>query len=92
MATNPVRVPSDVHAEVQAASRLMGCTAPELLERAWRLYRETAEFKGDFEHAQKAFAVGDVDAVATRLYERGMSRAHDRAAAVRGLRREYKKL
>jgi hypothetical protein len=86
MATNPIRVPEDVHLEVLAAARLIGCNASELMERAWNLYRQTPEFVADFELAQKAFSVGDLNAIASRLNEQAADRARQRAAAVDALR------
>ncbi len=88
MATTPIRVPETVHSEVHAAARLMGCNAAELLARAWEAYRQTPEFVADFEYAQKAFSVGDLDAVAHRLHEQAAERASRRAAAVKALRKE----
>lgn len=88
MATNPVRVPEAVHSEVLAAARVLGCNASELLERAWLSFRESPGFVADFEQAQKAFSVGDLDAVASRLFEQSTDRARRRAAAVMALRRE----
>jgi hypothetical protein len=86
MATNPVRVPEAVHNEVHAASRLLGCNASELLERAWQSFRESPAFLADFELAQKAFSIGDLDHVAARLHEQSTDRARERAAAVQALR------
>jgi len=88
MATNPVRVPESVHGEVQAAARLLGCNAAELLARAWEAYRESPEFLSEFAYAQKALSVGDVDAVAHRLHEQAAQRARRRADGVKALRRE----
>jgi len=86
MATNPVRVPETVHNEVHTAARLLGCNAAELLERAWQSFRQSPEFLNDFEQAQKAFSVGDLDHVASRLYEQSAHRAKRRADAVKALR------
>jgi hypothetical protein len=86
MATNPIRVPEDVHNEVLTAARVIGCNASELLERAWNLYRHTPEFVADFELAQKAFSVGDLNAIASRLNEQAADRARQRAASVAALR------
>jgi len=88
MATNPVRVPNAVHGEIHAAARLLGCNASELLERAWQSFRESPEFVAEFELAQKAFSVGDLDLVASRLYEQSSQRAKRRADSVSALRRE----
>ncbi|MFP5325998.1 MAG: hypothetical protein ACLGHT_00780 [Acidimicrobiia bacterium] len=88
MATNPIRVPESVHGEVHAAARLLGCNAAELLARAWEAYRESPEFVAEFEYAQKALSVGDIDAVAHRLHEQATERARRRADAVKALRRE----
>lgn len=78
MATNPVRVPEAVHNEVHTAARLLGCNAAELLERAWESFRESPAFIAEFELAQKAFSVGDLDHVASRLYEHSADRARSR--------------
>lgn len=86
MVTHPIRVPEDVHLEVLVAARLIGCNASELMERAWNLYRQTPEFVADFELAQKAFSVGDLNAIASRLNEQTTDRARQRAAAVDALR------
>lgn len=86
MATNPIRVPESVHGEVHAAARLLGCNASELLARAWEAYRQCPEFVSDFEFAQKALSVGDVDAVAHRLHEQATKRAKRRADAVLAMR------
>lgn len=88
VSTSPVRVPEAVHREVLTASRLFGCNASELLERAWQAYRQSPEFVDDFALAQKAFSVGDVDAVASLLHDRSTERARRRAASVQALRRE----
>ena len=88
MATNPVRVPAAVHNEVHTAARLLGCNAAELLERAWASFRESPGFLAEFELAQKAFSVGDLDHVASRIYEQSADRARSRAAAVKALRHE----
>ena len=86
MPTNPVRVPEAVHNEVHTAARLLGCNAADLLERAWESFRQSAAFIAEFELAQKAFSVGDLDHIASRLYEQSTDRANQRAAAVRALR------
>jgi hypothetical protein len=88
MATNPVRVPEAVHNEVHTAARLLGCNAAELLERAWESFRQSPAFIAEFELAQKAFSVGDLDRVASRLHEQSADRAQRRAAAVKALRRD----
>lgn len=86
MATNPVRVPQAVHNEVHTAARLLGCNAAELLERAWESFRRSPGFLAEFELAQKAFSVGDLDHVASRLHEQSTDRARRRAAEVAALR------
>lgn len=86
VATNPVRVPEDVHGEVLVAARLLGCNAAELLERAWQSFRQSPEFIGEFESARKAFAAGDLDSVASRLAGQSTERARRRADAVLSLR------
>ncbi len=73
------------YTEVQAAAHLLGCNAAELLERAWNAYRQTPDFREDFEHAQKAISVGDLDSIASRLQERSAARAKQRAEAVKAL-------
>lgn len=83
MASSPIRVPEEIHAEVQAASRLLDCSSGELVRRAWEAYRDTPEFQDDFRFAQKAFASGDLGEIAERLRERGEQRAARRAAAIR---------
>lgn len=88
MATNPIRVPESLHGEVHAAARLLGCNAAELLARAWEAYRQSPEFVAEFERAQKALSVGDIDEVAHRLHEQATGRARRRADAVQALRRE----
>jgi len=84
--TTTIRVPVDVHAEVLSASRLLGCTPAELLERAWLAYRQAPEFTDDLDVAQRAFAAGDLAAIAERLRLRGEQRAQARAAAARSRR------
>ena len=81
MSSIPMRVPEDVHSEVQAAARLLDRSPGELLRQAWEVYRKTPEFREDFTAAQKAFASGDVAAIAARLEERGQERAARRAKA-----------
>lgn len=88
MATNPIRVPESVHSEVHAAARVLGCKAAELLARSWEAYRQSPEFVAEFEYAQKALSVGDIDAVAHRLHEHATERARRRANAVKALRRD----
>jgi hypothetical protein len=85
MATTPMRVPESVHQEVSSAARLIGCNAPELLERAWISYRQSPEFLDDFRTAQKALATGDLDLIAARLEESGLNRAKRRAIQVEAL-------
>jgi hypothetical protein len=84
--TMTMRVPEDVHHEVQSAARLLGCPPAELLERAWSSYRQSLEFKEDFSFAQKALAIGDLDAITARLQERSRERAERRAAVARSSR------
>ena len=86
MTTNPVRVPASVHSEVNAAARVLGCNTAELLEKAWNVYRHSPEFASDFDIAQKAFATGDLDYLASRMQEQAAERAQRRAAAVQQLR------
>ncbi len=86
MATNPVRVPESVHTEVQTASRMLGCSTSELMERAWEAFRQSPGFIEEFEFARKAFSVGDLEAVANSLHVQGKNRARERAAAVLALR------
>ncbi|MGP8150756.1 MAG: hypothetical protein ACLPXU_08720 [Acidimicrobiales bacterium] len=88
MATNPVRVPEAVHDEVHTVARLFGCNASELLERAWHSFRQSPEFVTEFEQARKAFSTGDLDQVASRLYEQSAQRAKRRADSVKALRQE----
>jgi hypothetical protein len=88
MSTNPVRVSAEVHAEIHAAARLFGCNAAELLQRAWESYRQTPEFQSDFELAQKAFAIGDLESIANRLHDESKARAKRRAAEVQALRQQ----
>ncbi len=78
----PIRVPDDVHREVQGAARLFGCTPGDLLERAWEAYRKTPEFKGDFELAQKALKAGDVAILADHYRDRRRSRAEAQVAKI----------
>lgn len=86
MATQPVRVPDQVHEEVQNAARLLGCTSGELLARAWLAFRQSPEFREEFAFFQKAFSAGDLDAVTERLRRLGVTRANDRATAGRAER------
>jgi hypothetical protein len=86
MASQPVRVPDEVHEEVQNAARLLGCTSGELLARAWLAYRQSPEFREQFGFFQKAFAKGDIDAITERLRNQAVNRAADRAAAGRARR------
>ncbi|MGK2957729.1 MAG: hypothetical protein ACSLFB_04880 [Acidimicrobiales bacterium] len=86
MVTIPVRVPESVHNEVHTAARLFGCNAAELLERAWESFRQNPEFLAEFEETQKAFSVGDLDNVTSRLYEQSTNRARARGAAVKAMR------
>lgn len=86
MPTQPIRVPEPVHAEVQAASRLLGTPASELLRAAWEAYRETPEFRETFASAQKAFATRDLSALTEHLAEQREERVSRRAARTRRLR------
>jgi hypothetical protein len=88
MSTQPIRVPETVHAEVQAASRLLGTPASELMRCAWEAYRASPEFRETFATAQKAFATGDLSALTEHLAERQADRAARRAARTRRLRDE----
>lgn len=72
--------------EVQAAARMFGCDASELLTRAWQEYRTTPQFVHDYETMQKAFSVGDLDAVTSVMRSRSEERAASRADAVKALR------
>jgi hypothetical protein len=80
----PVRVPDDIHEEVNAAARFLGCTPGELLQRSWEAYRSTSKFKEDFELAQKALAVGDFDALVDHYRSARHARAVTNAARARG--------
>jgi hypothetical protein len=73
----PVRVPEEIHEEVNAASRILGCTPGELLQRSWEAYRATPQFKETFQFAQKALSVGDLGILADHY----RSARHERAAA-----------
>jgi len=86
MSSHPVRVPDEVYDEVQNASRLLGQTPGELLARAWETYRQSPEFREDFTYFQKAFSVGDINAVTGRLREQQTQRAEERVRASRSKR------
>lgn len=86
MPTQPIRVPDRVHAEVQAAARLLGTPASELLRAAWEAYRDSPEFQRTFALAQEAFASGDLSALTQHLAERREDRVAERAARTRRLR------
>lgn len=86
MPTQPMRVPDSVHAEVQAASRLLGTPASDLMRAAWEAYRESPEFRETFTHAQKAFATGNLSALTEHLADRQTDRVARRAARTRRLR------
>ena len=88
MPTQPIRVPEPVHAEVQAASRLLGTPASELMRAAWEAYRESPEFRETFAYAQKAFATGDLSSLTEHLADRQTDRVARRAARTRRLRDE----
>ena len=83
MTTKTVRVPEQVHSEIQSAAEFMGLTPAELIERAWSSYRQSAEFHEDFTLAQRALMEGDTEAVLKRLQERREQRASRRAASAR---------
>ena len=82
----PVRVPDDIHQELQGASRLMGCTPGELLAQAWESFRQSPSFRHDLERAQKAFMAGDLSFLASQYRERRHGRARAKAVAVQELR------
>src|SRR5438270_412049 len=86
MASHPFGVPDEVYDEVHNASRLFGQTPGELLARAWEAYRQSPEFREDFTYFQKAFSVGDINAVTGRLRERQGQRAGERARVSRAKR------
>lgn len=50
---------------------------------------EPREFVGEFAAAQKAFAAGGLDVVASQLHEQSTERARRRADAVKALRRPH---
>lgn len=87
MATQPVRVKEDTYEELQGASRLLGQTPAELLSRAWRLYKESPEFRDEFELARKAFSVGDLNVIADMLEEQSDRWAERAADDIREMRR-----
>jgi len=84
--TNTVRVTETVHNQVHAASRLLGESVSDLLAKAWEQFAQSPAFARDFEEAQKAFSVGDLDHVAEKVFAIGAGRARARADAVKSLR------
>jgi hypothetical protein len=87
MAESPVRVPGTVHSEVHATARLQGRNASDLLTPAWQSFAQSPEVVAEFGLARKAFSVGDLDVVASRLVGLSTDRARRRASAVQALRR-----
>jgi cyanophycinase-like exopeptidase len=85
---SPVRVPEAVQSEVDGAARVLGCNATDLVDRAPRSFRQGPEVVAEFELARKAFSVGDVDVVASRLVAQSTDRARRRASAVQAMRRD----
>jgi hypothetical protein len=79
----PVRVPEEIYEQVNAVSRVLGCTPGELLQRSWEAYRATPQFKETFELAQKAFAVGDLGVLADHYRSARYERAAAKAATAR---------
>jgi len=67
MTTVPVRVPEEVHSEVQTAARVLGCSSSALLERAWLSFSRSPEFVDAFQLAQEALSDGRIELVALRL-------------------------
>jgi hypothetical protein len=86
--TRPVRVDRETYEELQASSRLLGLTPAGLLRRAWETYKETPEFREQFEWAQKAFAVGDIDALTRMLDEQADRWAESAVSEIRKYRRD----
>jgi hypothetical protein len=82
----PVRVPNEIHEEVNAAANLLGCTPGELLQRSWEAYSASPKFREEFEFAQKALQVGDIKILAERYRESRQQRAAGRTAAIAGAR------
>jgi hypothetical protein len=80
MATSPVRVPDDVHAEAVAAARVLGSTPGALLADAWHVYVRSSEFTAAFTDAQKAIATKDLAFLKRNLDEAARKRASQRAA------------
>jgi hypothetical protein len=87
MADGPVRDRGAVHSEIHAAARLLGRTASEVLTPARQSFGQSPEFVVEFELARKAFSVGDLDIVASRLVGQSTDRARRCAGAVQALRR-----
>ena len=83
MASVPVRVPEETHEQVNAASRILGCTPGELLQRSWEAYRGTPQFKETFQLAQKALTVGDLGVLADHYRSARHERAVAKAVAAR---------
>jgi hypothetical protein len=77
-----------VHGEVHAAARLLGRNASEALTPAWQSFDQGPESVAEFGLTQKAFSVGDLDVVASRLVGPSTDRAGRRASAVQALRRD----
>lgn len=53
----------------------------------WEAYRRAPEFREDFTLAQRAFATGDLAAIASRLAGASRQRAFERAASTTSRRR-----
>jgi hypothetical protein len=83
---SPVRVPGALHGEVYATARLLGRNASEVLTPAWQSFGQSPEFVAEFGLARKAFSVGDLDVLASRLVGQSTDRARRRASAVQALR------
>lgn len=84
--STPVRVPDQLHQEIQGAARVLGCTPGELLLQAWEVFRQSPSFKHDFEQAQKAFQTGDLTFLADQYRDRRRSKAEAKAAELEALR------
>ena len=56
--------------------------------RARHSFRQSPEFVTEFEQARKAFSIGDLDQVVSRLYEKSAQRAKRRADSVNALAQE----
>jgi hypothetical protein len=55
---------------------------------ALQSFGQSSDFVAEFGLAQRAFSVGDLDVVASRLVGQATDRARRRAGAVRALRRD----